>query len=64
MVKIYMFEFTPCTFLFDCRQESSLDSPTPVLLSFNGHDKLKLFNFFWNKEMFVTNKFDLKLLNL
>ena len=42
MVKIYMFEFTPCIFLFDCGQESSLDSPAPVRLSFNGHDKLRL----------------------
>ena len=45
MIKIYILQFTTWIFLFDCRRESSLDSPSPcspVLLSFNGHVKLKL----------------------
>ena len=55
MIEIYMFEFTPCILLFDYGQESSLYSPSPVCLSFNGHDKLKLLISFG-----ITNKFELK----
>ena len=74
MVKIYISEFTPCIFLFDYRQESSLDSPSPVLLSFNGHDKLKLFSFGIKRFLSLTRRsetgiptclrFDLKLFHL